>query len=109
MIQLPTLLLAGCLVATSSSFAIRPSFQSTWSSRLYVTRDEYLQPHFEAPPSVVDMDRMVHCAETTGECSVTEMIRMMEGMQMIMVKCQSGIEFDTSLSHSCVSTCPAYY
>jgi hypothetical protein len=46
---------------------------------LFVTRDEYLQPHFEAPPSAIDMDRIVYCAESNGMCSVSEMIRMIEG------------------------------
>ena len=54
-------------------------------SRVSLTREEYLKPHFEAPPATVksydfDFERIVECAKSvTGECPIAEMTQMMEG------------------------------
>jgi hypothetical protein len=90
MIKLSNLALA-LQVSFSSAFAFQPPstggsiashfsnlYSHPKSSRRFVTRDEYLQPHFE-PSKGLDMDRILFCAETNGECSMSEMVRMMEG------------------------------
>ena len=54
-------------------------------SQLSLTREEYLQPHFEVPTATVksydfDFERIVECAKSvTGECPIEEMTQMMEG------------------------------
>lgn len=53
-------------------------------TQLYVTRDEYLKPHFETPTMIksydFDFERIVECAKSvTGECPIEEMTQMMEG------------------------------
>ena len=54
--------------------------------RLSLTREEYLQPHFEASIATTvksydfDFERIVECAKSvTGECPIEEMTQMMEG------------------------------
>ena len=55
------------------------------TSQLSLTREEYLQPHFEAPTATMksydfDFERIVECAKSvTGECPIDEMTQMMEG------------------------------
>jgi hypothetical protein len=49
---------------------------------LFVSRDEYLQPHFQTThlsPRVVDMDRISFCADSNGECSIEEMTILVKG------------------------------
>lgn len=55
-------------------------------SQLSLTREEYLQPHFEAPTATsvksydFDFERILECAKSvTGECPIDEMTQMMEG------------------------------
>jgi hypothetical protein len=47
-----------------------------------IQRDEYLQPHFEAPappPPRLHMDRVIECSQGGNGCSVEEMKAMMKG------------------------------
>ena len=68
------------------SSSLSPYRFATRTTALSLTRDEYLQPHFEVRKKPtgssheIDITRMTQCAEsTTGECSIDEMEKMMEG------------------------------
>jgi hypothetical protein len=77
------------IVPMRVSFAFSPLVAPFSSNpKLFVTRDEYLQPHFEAPTLSkplqkfdFDYERIVECANSSGseECSLDEMEQMMQG------------------------------
>jgi len=66
-------------VALSFTFVARS--RSCIKPLALITRDEYLQPHFEVsrPTQVLDLDRIVQCAEGDGLCSLDEMNEMIQG------------------------------
>ena len=69
--------------AESFVVVVGPSSTMTTTTLLMVQRHEYLQPHFEAPPSpkesTLRMDRVIECAQGEGACSLEEMESMMKG------------------------------
>lgn len=68
----------------------------THQSQLSLTREEYLQPHFEVPTTAkkmydFDFERIVECAKSvTGECPIDEMTQMMEELERICAKSASS-------------------
>lgn len=77
------------MIVASSSFSIGFSRSTrtkyTSHAKLRVTRDEYLQPHFVGPSVAVDMDRIVHCAESNGLCSMEDMALMIDGRFLFLL------------------------
>ena len=58
-----------------------------------VSRDELMRPHFHAPSSSMattrrrtetDMGQIIVCADGSSNCSIEEMISMVEGMMLCM-------------------------
>ncbi|GKY91334.1 hypothetical protein MPSEU_000105600 [Mayamaea pseudoterrestris] len=106
-------LLILCSVKAASAFSVGRSRCASTSrharhqiirtpSLLFVTRDEYLQPHFEAPPRALAMDRIVDCAESNGLCSMNEMIDMIEELDRLNESSESHsdetLQFDSTMT-----------
>jgi len=75
-------------VALSFTFVARS--RSCIKPLALITRDEYLQPHFEVsrPTQVLDLDRIVQCAEGDGLCSLDEMNEMIQDLETLNKSCK---------------------
>ena len=64
------------------AFAILPSRRAPISTILSVTRDAYLQSHFEpvSTSTILEDPRVVQCIEEDDLCSVEEMANMIQSM-----------------------------
>lgn len=81
------------------SFTVLPRASGGTKPLAMVSRDQYMQPHFHAPPSpVTDMDRIAQCAQADVECSVEEMTAMVQGM--IDDDSATPLAFIAPLSHN---------
>lgn len=76
-------LLAGTFQDAQAFFISKLHVKCSRTYPLKLTRDEYLQPHFEVMESAkLNFDRMQKCADSdTSECSLDEMEKMIEDLQ----------------------------
>ena len=94
------LVLLAQIVVQGTPFTVM--YQDLYRSRQLkmVTREEYLRPHFEAPPAPstpsestadIDMDRARECTESIGLCPLEEVSAMLNDLQELNEQCSDAL------------------